>query len=342
MRPVSRKTGGRARPVSVTHYYSQDGLGSVRTLTDSSGTTINKYDYSAFGEAYAAGTAAAVSQRYTYTGRELNPVSGTHQMRYRVYQPNLGRLLVRDPIYYMGGINLYTYALNSPTVRTDPFALLDLPDPFSRAIRDAIDRAIEEAKEKAAQAAAAAIEEAKRRAIDAAMSALGAFGGFGEAAIEKAKQVTKQACDLAGDLSSTDEFVCLCGVAGAADIPFSDPAVETADCVCNVITTLDLLCKEEWAKAGGYAGLTAADCASTAIGKTLGAIVGGLVGGGGGDAAAGPPGVPLGGGGGAATGAAIGDVLTDTAAAAAQNYITQGTPLPEAQEAACCRILEGK
>ena len=36
-----------------TYYYSQDGLGSVRTITNSSGVVVNKYDYAAFGETYA-------------------------------------------------------------------------------------------------------------------------------------------------------------------------------------------------------------------------------------------------------------------------------------------------
>jgi uncharacterized protein RhaS with RHS repeats len=33
----------------TTYYYSQDGLGSVRTLTDAAGATVNTYDYTAFG-----------------------------------------------------------------------------------------------------------------------------------------------------------------------------------------------------------------------------------------------------------------------------------------------------
>ncbi len=82
---------------SATHYYSQDGLGSVRTLTDSSGTVKNKYDYLPFGRPFAPGTSVVVQQRYTYTGREQNPFSPLIYYRYRQYDPRVGRFVSRDP-----------------------------------------------------------------------------------------------------------------------------------------------------------------------------------------------------------------------------------------------------
>jgi hypothetical protein len=51
-----------------TYYYSQDGLGSVRTLSDSTGTVQNRYDYTAFGFPTATTTSQeTIPQRYTYT-----------------------------------------------------------------------------------------------------------------------------------------------------------------------------------------------------------------------------------------------------------------------------------
>jgi RHS repeat-associated protein len=90
---LSITTGGS------TYYYSQDGLGSVRTLTDSSGTVKNAYDYLPFGSPYALATTVSVAQRYTYTGRERNPSSDLMYYRYRQYDPRVGRFGGRDPLY---------------------------------------------------------------------------------------------------------------------------------------------------------------------------------------------------------------------------------------------------
>jgi len=81
-----------------TYYYSQDGLGSVRTLTDATGAVVNSYDYLAFGGAYSPTTTVSLPQRYTYTGRELNPASDLMYYRYRTYDPRIGRFGARDPI----------------------------------------------------------------------------------------------------------------------------------------------------------------------------------------------------------------------------------------------------
>ena len=121
MRPVSEKTGGSVRRLNVKLYYSQDGLGSVRTLTDASGVVQNWYDYAAFGEPYAPGTSVSVSQRYTYTGREHSSLSGLNYHRYRWDDPRSGRFTTRDPIGYRGGINVYQYAEGRVTKFADPY-----------------------------------------------------------------------------------------------------------------------------------------------------------------------------------------------------------------------------
>jgi RHS repeat-associated protein len=89
---LSITTGGS------TYYYSQDGLGSVRTLTDSTGTVKNTYDYLPFGGAHQPGTSVTVEQRYTYSGRELNPESALMYYRYRQYDSRVGRFGGRDPV----------------------------------------------------------------------------------------------------------------------------------------------------------------------------------------------------------------------------------------------------
>jgi RHS repeat-associated protein len=103
-----------------TYYYSQDGLGSVRTLTDSAGAVVNSSDYLPFGGAHQPGTNVTVQQRYTYTGRERNPSSSLMYYRYRQYDPRVGRFGGRDPIGYRGGMNLLAYVGNRSAMRRDP------------------------------------------------------------------------------------------------------------------------------------------------------------------------------------------------------------------------------
>ena len=105
------------------YWYSSDGLGSVRTVTDAVGAVKNKSDYTAFGEAFAANTAETVKQRFGFTGREVNPSSGTMYYRYRMYEASLGIFGSRDPIGYTGGIGLYAYAGSSPISGIDPYGL---------------------------------------------------------------------------------------------------------------------------------------------------------------------------------------------------------------------------
>ena len=73
-------------------------------MTDSAGGVVNRYDYSGFGEKWTPGTSTTVDNRFTYTGRAKNPVSGTQYSRYRTYDSSLGRFLHRDPIGYAGGL----------------------------------------------------------------------------------------------------------------------------------------------------------------------------------------------------------------------------------------------
>ena len=83
--------------VPAYNYYSQDGLGSVRTITDSSAVVQNKYDYTAFGEEWNSGTSSNISNRYTYTGREKSSVGSPMYYRTRPYLPNIGMMLNRNP-----------------------------------------------------------------------------------------------------------------------------------------------------------------------------------------------------------------------------------------------------
>jgi RHS repeat-associated protein len=98
-------------------YYHYDGLGSVTAITNSSGAVIESYSYDAFGKPSAV---SSVGNRYMFTGREYDAETGLYYYRARMYSPDLGRFLQKDPIGYKAGINLYTYCLNNPINWIDP------------------------------------------------------------------------------------------------------------------------------------------------------------------------------------------------------------------------------
>ncbi len=108
----------------VTRYYSQDRRNSVTTVTTAAGAMSNVYDYTAMGEklAYTHETAA---QRYQYTGREFNSVSGEHYFRYRTYSPSTGMFFTRDPLGYVDGSSLYS-GYFAAALGADPMGLFGL------------------------------------------------------------------------------------------------------------------------------------------------------------------------------------------------------------------------
>jgi RHS repeat-associated protein len=121
-----------------TYYYSQDGVGSVRTLTDSTGTVVDTYDYLPFGKPRSKTMISGWMQRYGFTGREgAYSGSGLVYFRYRTYSTDLGRFLQRDPNESPSGGGkaenaslagpLYDYAGQSPTFYHDPMGLAYTP-----------------------------------------------------------------------------------------------------------------------------------------------------------------------------------------------------------------------
>jgi RHS repeat-associated protein len=105
--------------VSSGSSYLTDALGSTVALTDGSGASTSAYTY----EAYGRPTAGDLTNPFTFTGREWEPAIGLQLNRSRYYSPDGGRFINEDPIGESGGINLYQYAMSSPTVEVDPLGL---------------------------------------------------------------------------------------------------------------------------------------------------------------------------------------------------------------------------
>jgi RHS repeat-associated protein len=111
---------------SATYYYHYDPLGSVVALSNASGTTVETYEYSAFGE--VAATDADNPNPFTFTGREFDKETGLYFYRARYYAPEIGRFLQTNPVGYADSMTLDGYCVNSPLGLTDPFGTTDSLD----------------------------------------------------------------------------------------------------------------------------------------------------------------------------------------------------------------------
>jgi RHS repeat-associated protein len=105
------------------YYYTRDHLGSVREVTGATGTLQGQYDYDAWGNSVV--TKGKMQVDFGYTGHYFHQPSRLNLALYRVYSPNLGRWISRDPIEEAGGVNLYRYVSNNPVGLIDRLGLSD-------------------------------------------------------------------------------------------------------------------------------------------------------------------------------------------------------------------------
>jgi RHS repeat-associated protein len=109
---------------SGSFYYLFDLQASTRQLTDASGNVSDAYTYRAFGkQELDQGTTRNPHRFQGQVGPYTDAVNRVW-MRARIYGPNTGQWLSRDPIGFEGGSwNLYKFVGNEPVVGTDPWGL---------------------------------------------------------------------------------------------------------------------------------------------------------------------------------------------------------------------------
>jgi RHS repeat-associated protein len=110
---------GPAAPSNVSYYCHTDHQGSVRAITDQSGAVTNAYAYDSYGTAQES--VESLAQRFRYTGREYDALTGLYHYRARAYDPDTARFLQEDPLWFEAGdLNVYRMTWNNPVNWTDP------------------------------------------------------------------------------------------------------------------------------------------------------------------------------------------------------------------------------
>ena len=115
-------------PKRVEFYYHHDGLGSVRSLSDSKESIKTIYSYDAFGQMRKE--MGHVDNDFRFTGEQMDDETGLIYLRARYYDPSTGRFINKDPftgfISNTQSLNRYSYVRNNPVNLIDRTGLTAL------------------------------------------------------------------------------------------------------------------------------------------------------------------------------------------------------------------------
>lgn len=106
---------------STTSYYEADGLGSVTSLSNGTGSAAQTYAYDSFGK--QTSSSGSLINSFQYTARELDSETNLYFYRARYFDPQLGRFLGEDPLRFIAGENFYAYVENDPINYVDSWGL---------------------------------------------------------------------------------------------------------------------------------------------------------------------------------------------------------------------------
>src|SRR6267142_6556394 len=103
-------------------YFDYDGHGSVRALTDNSGTVTDTYDYDAFGNLIH--TTGTTPNNYLYSGEQFDSDLNLYYNRARYLNVSTGRFWSMDTqggdVQAPQSLHKYLYASGDPVNRRDP------------------------------------------------------------------------------------------------------------------------------------------------------------------------------------------------------------------------------
>ena len=113
-------------PDDRTFIYCYEPNGNVGQLVETTtgtnyGTIAAKYEYDPYGKRINSATPGEYDQPYRFSTKPVDDETGLGYWGYRYYSYDLGRWISRDPIGERGGLNLYGYVENHPSLGIDPF-----------------------------------------------------------------------------------------------------------------------------------------------------------------------------------------------------------------------------
>lgn len=106
---------GSAINNATRRFLMPDERGSIVSITDSVGATINVNSYDEYGIPSPSNVG-----RFGYTGQTWLPEVGLWYYKARIYSPTLGRFMQTDPMGYNDGLNWYNYVDGDPVNFADP------------------------------------------------------------------------------------------------------------------------------------------------------------------------------------------------------------------------------
>ncbi|MFH1464428.1 MAG: RHS repeat-associated core domain-containing protein [Pseudomonadota bacterium] len=105
----------------AVRFYLEDGLSSVRVVTDDRGAVLSRYDYTLDGRPLSA---HPPEDRHLFEGMPWDPAVGLYLLPGRPYDPETARFVARDPEPPDPGRpdtwNPYTWAAGDPVNKSDP------------------------------------------------------------------------------------------------------------------------------------------------------------------------------------------------------------------------------
>ena len=109
----------------TSYFYGLDKLGSVRTLSNASGSVLTNCAYDPYGRASITGSGSAPD--FGFSRYYVHGPSGLNLTLARGYNSGLGRWNSRDPIGEEVCVNLFEYVFNEPISFVDPKGLAASP-----------------------------------------------------------------------------------------------------------------------------------------------------------------------------------------------------------------------
>ncbi len=112
-------------PVSMTrgatnYCLTYDQVGSLRTVSDTTGSLVKRIDYDSFGNILSDSN-PSLSMPFGFAGGIFDPHTTLVRFGFRDYDPDTGRWTAKDPILFGGeDTNLYGYVQNDPVNFADP------------------------------------------------------------------------------------------------------------------------------------------------------------------------------------------------------------------------------